>query len=627
MKTKKIFFSIIFLLGLVQLGKSQLIIPKFAEATKVDRLSDDAEESNIFTFNNGNNIYFYRSYIKGEGDKARVLRQNIWYSSREGDEWEKPDRLFTMDDFQGENIIIGSSRDGKKVYIFQTIYHPTEDSLSRKIGFINKSNNGKWSDFTEITIPGLVLGENYYHFHLSHDEKILMMSMSPNDELLDEDIYVSLKGEDGKWSKIIDLGPTINTKRVEISPFIDNDGKTLFFSSEGHDGFGGSDVFVSYRLDDSWTKWTTPKNLGDKVNNRDFDEYFVATRGNEFFFTSSRNSDNANIFFTTTENPIKIKQAQAKLMSGKQPVSAAIDVLNSDMEMQEELKTNEDGIITYIIPEKNFQPKFRLQNEVSQPTYLYLMDKDGNMTKRLMVQDDLLAAEVKEESNTEVITARVVDSKGEIHGNEKLMIKDQNGFTLKEVSSNKSGIVEFSTSANDKVLIPKSKTCDDLIFTNIKLMDREGNLKSKLKDGEVIDKGASLEMARNNNSVGTKTTTSAKSSPKSSAEPLAIINYEFNAISINRDEYAELRPVIRKLNKDKDIKVRLIGYTDEKGTEELNLEISKMRATYLKRLLTIEGIAADRISIDNRGEANPIASNENKEGRYQNRRVEILLQP
>ena len=175
---------------------AQVILPKFEQAMKVDELSDEAEESNIFTYNSGNDIFFYRTYVKGEGNEMEVLRQNIWFSSRKDEKWSRPDRLFRMDEYEGENIIIGTSEDGNKVYIFQTIYHPTEDSLERRLGYIERVEKNDWTDFFEITVPGLVLGENYYHFHLSHDEKILMMSMSPNDELLNEDIYVSIKGDD-----------------------------------------------------------------------------------------------------------------------------------------------------------------------------------------------------------------------------------------------------------------------------------------------------------------------------------------------------------------------------------------------------------------------------------------------
>ena len=64
----------------------------------------------------------------------------------------------------------------------------------------------------------------------------------------------------------INLGIKINTDLAERTPFLTEDKKTLYFSSNGHDGYGEQDVFVSERLDDKWTSWSTPKNLGSKIN-------------------------------------------------------------------------------------------------------------------------------------------------------------------------------------------------------------------------------------------------------------------------------------------------------------------------------------------------------------------------
>lgn len=103
------------------------------------------------------------------------------------------------------------------------------------------------------------------------------------------DIYVTLKTDDG-WSDPINLGPTINTPYGEYSPFLHPDGKTLYFSSDGHPGLGRLDVFKSTRLDDkSWTSWSKPENLGKEINTSGHDwGYIVATSGNLAYF-SARN--------------------------------------------------------------------------------------------------------------------------------------------------------------------------------------------------------------------------------------------------------------------------------------------------------------------------------------------------
>ena len=71
------------------------------------------------------------------------------------------------------------------------------------------------------------------------------------------------------------MGNKINSNKYDISPFLSNGQDTLFFSSNGFGGEGDADIFFSVRQDDSWTNWSTPQNLGNKINTPKFDAYFV----------------------------------------------------------------------------------------------------------------------------------------------------------------------------------------------------------------------------------------------------------------------------------------------------------------------------------------------------------------
>jgi len=80
------------------------------------------------------------------------------------------------------------------------------------------------------------------------------------------DIWVSERVDD-YWSEPINLGDIINTEFGERTPYLSSDKKKLYFSSNGHKGYGEQDVFVSERLDmNSWNSWSKPKNLGEGVN-------------------------------------------------------------------------------------------------------------------------------------------------------------------------------------------------------------------------------------------------------------------------------------------------------------------------------------------------------------------------
>ena len=103
------------------------------------------------------------------------------------------------------------------------------------------------------------------------------------------DIYVSVKTDSG-WAEPVNLGPIINTPYAERSPFLHPDGKTLYFSSDGHYGLGGIDVFKSVRLSDtSWTEWSEPVNLGKDINTSGNDiAYKITTDGKLAYFSSNR---------------------------------------------------------------------------------------------------------------------------------------------------------------------------------------------------------------------------------------------------------------------------------------------------------------------------------------------------
>jgi outer membrane protein OmpA-like peptidoglycan-associated protein len=102
------------------------------------------------------------------------------------------------------------------------------------------------------------------------------------------DIWMSRLLPDGSWDTPVNLGPAINTPADEEAPFITNDGKSLFFSSNGHDGLGEQDIFLS-RFDQTTGQWSRPMNLGPPVNSA-FRELglFLTADGQTGYFASNR---------------------------------------------------------------------------------------------------------------------------------------------------------------------------------------------------------------------------------------------------------------------------------------------------------------------------------------------------
>ena len=107
-----------------------------------------------------------------------------------------------------------------------------------------------------------------------------------------EDVYVCFNRE-GRWTELINLGSTINTPFQEMSPSLNADGTKLYFASNGRkDGLGSFDIYVSNRLDDSWTSWSEPVNLGTQINSEGRELGYREFPALPFtLFTSTRNSD------------------------------------------------------------------------------------------------------------------------------------------------------------------------------------------------------------------------------------------------------------------------------------------------------------------------------------------------
>jgi len=122
---------------------------------------------------------------------------------------------------------------------------------------------------------------------ISSDGRTLYFVSNRKGGFGDKDIWMSQLGDDGYWQEPVNLGEDINTKEMDASPFIHADNQTLYFSSTGHLGMGGFDLFVSKRMVDG--SFTEPKNLGYPINTFKDEEYLIVNaKGDKAYFSSNR---------------------------------------------------------------------------------------------------------------------------------------------------------------------------------------------------------------------------------------------------------------------------------------------------------------------------------------------------
>lgn len=253
---------------------------------------DEAINSKYTDFNpfvtaNGSNLFFTR---EEEGV------QTIYFSHEEDGEWISSKRS-SVNEPHTQNSIAGVSVDGSVVFINGR--YKGQKYLGPGISLRHRTASG-WSPPEALRIKGFHNRSRYNGFFMSNDGMLIMMSIQNGSSVGGDDLYVSFREADGSYSKPLNLGEGLNTEGNELSPFLAPDKRTLYFSSDGHKGYGGNDIFFTRRQDSTWTNWDVPKNLGANINTVCWEAYFtINAEGTEAFFSSDFNyhgSQEADVF-------------------------------------------------------------------------------------------------------------------------------------------------------------------------------------------------------------------------------------------------------------------------------------------------------------------------------------------
>jgi outer membrane protein OmpA-like peptidoglycan-associated protein len=289
--------------------------------------------------------------------------QDVWYSTLANAStkaWNPAKNIGSPINTPGPNGLASVSSDGNSAVLINV--YKEDGSLDPKgLSMSRRTRNG-WSKPMKIEIDDFYNDDpDNVDYFLGTSGKVLLMAVDRKDGLGQQDLYVTLLKEDGKsWGRPINLGSNINTKKPEFAPFLAADGKTLYFASEGHGGYGKSDVFYSKRLDDTWKNWTKPRNLGPNVNSPDFDAYYVVSAaGEDAYLVSTRNGTaNSKDIFRISLTPqfkpevVTLVRGQVLDAATKKPVNAVIKYEN--LLTGEEIGVAEtnpvDGSYTIVLP-------------------------------------------------------------------------------------------------------------------------------------------------------------------------------------------------------------------------------------------------------------------------------------
>ncbi len=329
-----------------------------------------------------------------------------------------------------------------------------------------------------------------------------------------QDIYMTQLNDSGLWSVPEKLSDTINTPGREESVFIAADNQTLYFSSDGHPGMGGLDIFYSRRLPNG--RWGIPKNLGYPINtSKDENSILIDPNGHTAYFSSNREGGFGGLDFYSFElydsaRPQPVTYAKGKVYDAKtgKPLIALFNLTD--------LATGQVAV-----------------QSASAPV-------DGTFLICLPLNKDY---------------ALNVSRKGYLFFSENYSLKD------------------VKATANHPFLM------------NVPL--------------QPIDTGAAIVLKN--------------------------VFFETDQFTLKPESMVELDKLVAFLVANPSVKIQISGHTDNEGSPQHNLILSKNRARAVYDYLITKNISPDRLAYIGYGQTKPVADNNTAEGRAKNRRTEMKI--
>lgn len=482
-------------------------------------VNSEYSELNPLLSPDGKTLYFSRKNhpqnIGGVNDK-----EDIWYSQLDSaGHWQLAQNMGREFNNAGPNFvntIRSVTPDGKSAIMLLGNKYNKNGKMEAGVS-ISSNVNGQWSKPKALNIDNDYNVNEKANYFLTDNRQTLLMSVEREDTKGSRDLYVSFLKQDSSWTEPKNLGDVVNTANEETAPFLASDDKTLYFSSNGFSGYGGSDIYVSKRLDDTWTNWSEPENLGPEINSPLEDLFFNIPASSEFAYYSRGVSEtNTDIF-------------RVKL-----PII------------------------------KNPEPWVTVRGKIIDKT-------------------------TGQPLGAKIVYERLPDGKGV-------------------------GIAQSNPETGEyEIRLPAGHLYGLRAEADGKLSESQNLDTRDIKADQVIDKDFNLDPI----AVATI------------AENVTIVLnnvfFDFDKATLKSESFPELNRVVTLMTDKPTLQIEISGHTDTSGPEQYNLGLSERRAKAVMKYFSDKGVPKDRMTVLFFGETKPTESNETKEGRKKNRRVEFKI--
>ncbi|AYB30475.1 OmpA family protein [Chryseolinea soli] len=482
-------------------------------------VNSEYSELNPLLSPDGKTLYFSRKNhpqnIGGVNDK-----EDIWYSQLDSaGHWQLAQNMGREFNNAGPNFvntIRSVTPDGKSAIMLLGNKYTKNGKMEAGVS-ISSNVNGQWTKPKALNIDNDYNYNEKANYFLTDNRQTLLMSVEREDTKGSRDLYVSFMKSDSSWTEPKNLGDVVNTANEETAPFLASDDKTLYFSSNGFSGYGGSDIYVSKRLDDTWTNWSEPENLGPEINSPLEDLFFNIPASSEFAYYSRGVSEtNTDIF-------------RVKL-----PII------------------------------KNPEPWITVRGKIVDKT-------------------------TGQPLGAKIVYERLPDGKGV-------------------------GIAQSNPETGEyEIRLPAGHLYGLRAEADGKLSESQNLDTRDIKADQVIAKDFNLDPI----AVATI------------AENVTIVLnnvfFDFDKATLKSESFPELNRVVTLMTEKPNMQIEISGHTDTSGPEQYNLGLSERRAKAVMKYFSDKGVPKDRMTVLFFGETKPTESNETKEGRKKNRRVEFKI--
>jgi len=580
-------------------------------------------------------VMAYTALRPSEGKTAEKFVEEIFISYNKTGSWSIPEKVKV--ETSNNYGTAGISADGQEMLIF--IGDQSSGSLYR----INKEGDS-WSRPVPL---GSSVQSKYLEStaSITPDNKTIYFASNRPGGYGGMDIYMAERKSDGTWGPSKNLGPKVNTRANEDAPFIHPNKTLLFFTTDGHDGMGGSDIYKSEWHDGQWDQ---PKNMGYPINTTANDNYFtLIADGSRGYFSSDRKGGLGGQDIYVMDMPSDYETIPLTLIKGrildaetKKPLETKIYMIDTktkekiDYVYHPNKKTGDYLVI--LPPNKSYD--MIIESEGFLP---YTLNIDvPNQKEFYELYQKIFLKTIK---HFDVIVGQEVQVKNAFYNTQEegvqSMRKEHEATLIENDSIDVYELMGDLIEAGDQSamdylveLMMLKNPIDEIDFEenneNIQSARRvyyydesdESKFEKKQIGDEIIYSLPTMHVTKEANAQRNTETAVKSDYSKQLLSNVHKIYFNAGKSDLDKKYETDLDGILKELNKHADLGVEISGYASSEGDEDFNKKLSNQRAISVLDYINHRGIVRRRIISKGYG-----ATENEGVSKEESRRVEVRI--